>query len=96
MDIFTKSISNFKKGVLGKRSQENSLDILCYHLAKVKNNSEHFNVPVCKYLELYTLCPESFENIPILFQGADLFFSNQNDLRLPKMGSKQSVTGSTL
>ena len=38
-----------------------------------------------------TLRPESSENIPILFQGADLYFSNQNDLRNPKMGSKQSV-----
>ena len=40
---------------------------------------------------LYTLRPESSENIPILFQRADLCFSNQNDLRNPKMGSKQSV-----
>ena len=38
-----------------------------------------------------SLRPESSENIPILFQGADLYFSNQNDLRNPKMGSKQSV-----
>ena len=42
------------------------------------------------------LCPESSENIPILLQEADLCFSNQNDLRNPKMGSKQSVTGPTL
>jgi hypothetical protein len=41
---------------------------------------------------IHTLCPESSENIPILFQGADLHFSNQNDLKNPKMGSKQSVT----
>ena len=33
---------------------------------------------------------ESSENIQILFQGVDLYFSNQNDLRNPKMGSKQS------
>ena len=39
----------------------------------------------------YTLRPESSENILILLQGADLYFSNQNDLRNPKMGSKQSV-----
>ena len=38
-----------------------------------------------------SLRPESSENIPILFQGADLYFSNQNYLRNPKMGSKQSV-----
>ena len=38
-----------------------------------------------------SLRPESSENIPILLQGADLYFSNQNDLRNPKMGSKQSV-----
>ena len=42
-------------------------------------------------LEYITLRPESSENIPILFQGADLYFSNQNDLRNPKMGSKHSV-----
>ena len=42
-----------------------------------------------------TLCPESSENIPILFQGADLYFSNQNDLRNPKMGSKQSISDPT-
>ena len=42
-----------------------------------------------------TLCPESSENIPILFQGADLHFSNQKDLRNPKIGSKQSVTDAT-
>ena len=41
------------------------------------------------------LCPESSENIPILLQEADPYFSNQNDLRNPKMGSKQSVTGPT-
>ena len=41
------------------------------------------------------LCPEGSENIPILFQGADLYFSNQNNLRNPKMGSKQSVTDAT-
>ena len=43
--------------------------------------------------ELYSLRPEGAENIPILLQGADLYFSNQNDLRNPKMGSKQSITG---
>ena len=37
------------------------------------------------------LCPESSENIQILFQGAETYFSNQNDLRNPKMCSKQSV-----
>ena len=42
-----------------------------------------------------SLRPESSENIPILFQGADLYFSNQNDLRNPKMGSKQSVVVAT-
>ena len=42
-----------------------------------------------------SLCPEGSENIPILFQGADLYFSNQNNLRNPKMGSKQSVTDAT-
>ena len=41
------------------------------------------------------LRPEGSENIPILFQGADLHFSNQNDLRNSKMGSKQSVTDAT-
>ena len=41
------------------------------------------------------LRPESSENIPILLQEADPYFSNQNDLRNPKMGSKQSVTGPT-
>ena len=39
----------------------------------------------------YTLRPEGSENIPILLQEVDLYFSNQNDLRNPKMGSKQSV-----
>ena len=39
--------------------------------------------------KLYIITTSS-ENIPILFQGADLYFSNQNDLRNPKMGSKQS------
>ena len=43
-----------------------------------------------------SLRPESSENIPILLQEADPYFSNQNDLRNPKMGSKQSVTGATL
>ena len=42
-----------------------------------------------------TLCPESSENIPILLQEADLYFSNQNDLRNPKMGSKQSIPCAT-
>ena len=42
-----------------------------------------------------TLRPESSENIPILLQEADPYFSNQNGLRNPKMGSKQSVTGPT-
>ena len=40
--------------------------------------------------KMFTLRLESSENIPILFQGANLNFSNQNDLRNPKMGSKQS------
>ena len=44
---------------------------------------------------LYTLRPESSENIPIRLQEADLYFSNQNDLRNPKMGSKQSVVVAT-
>ena len=44
------------------------------------------------YLHLCsTLRPESSENIPILFQGLDLYFPNQNDLRNPKLGSKQLV-----
>ena len=41
------------------------------------------------------LRPESSENIPIRLQEADLYFSNQNDLRNPKMGSKQSVVVAT-
>jgi hypothetical protein len=41
------------------------------------------------------LRPEGSENIPILFQGADLDFSNQNDLRNPKMNLKQSVPVAT-
>ena len=41
------------------------------------------------------LCPEGSENIPILLQEADPYFSNQNGLRNPKMGSEQSVTGPT-
>ena len=45
--------------------------------------------------KMFTLRLESSENIPILFQGANLNFSNQNDLRNPKMGSKQSVTDAT-
>ena len=49
------------------------------------------NTTFYRQRRLYSLCPESSENIPILFQGADLYFSNQNDLRNPKMGSKQSV-----
>jgi len=52
--------------------------------------------PMPPYFCHITLCPESSENIPILLQEADLCFSNQNDLRNPKMGSKQSVTGPTL
>ena len=42
-----------------------------------------------------SLRPESSENIPILFQGADLDFSNQNDLNNLKMSSKQSVPDAT-
>jgi hypothetical protein len=42
-----------------------------------------------------SLRPESSESIPILLQEADLDFSNQNDLRNPKMGSKQSVVVAT-
>ena len=42
-------------------------------------------------VNLSALRPESSENILILFQGADLYFSNQNDLRNPKIDSKQSV-----
>ena len=42
------------------------------------------------------LRPEGSENIPILLQEADLYFSNQNDLRNPKMGSKQSVVVPTV
>jgi hypothetical protein len=42
-----------------------------------------------------TLRPESSENIPILLQEADLYLSNQNDLRNPKMGSKHTVVGAT-
>ena len=38
-----------------------------------------------------SLCPESSENIPILFQASDLCFLNQNYIRNPKMGSKQSI-----
>ena len=53
------------------------------------------NVLIIKNLKtvcpLHTLCPESSENIPILLQEANPYFSNQNDLRNPKMGSKQSV-----
>ena len=44
-------------------------------------------------IRIQALCPESSENIPILLQEADLYISNQNDLRNPKMGSKQSITG---
>ena len=40
-----------------------------------------------------TLCPESSENIPILFQVSDLCFENQNCIRNPKIGSEQSITG---
>ena len=43
-----------------------------------------------------SLRPEGSENIPILLQEADLYFSNQNDLRNPKMGSKQSVVVPTV
>jgi hypothetical protein len=43
------------------------------------------------YVVHMSLRPESSENISILFQGADLYFSNQNDLRNPKISSKQSV-----
>ena len=39
----------------------------------------------------FTLCPESSENIPIMFQETDLCFPKQNVPRNPKMGSKQSV-----
>ena len=46
--------------------------------------------------ECTTLRPEGSENIPILLQEADLYFSNQNDLRNPKMGSKQSVVVPTV
>ena len=42
-----------------------------------------------------SLRPEDAENIPILFQGTDLDFLNQNDLRNPKISSKQSVTDAT-
>ena len=42
-----------------------------------------------------SLRPESSENIPVLHQEADLHFSNQNNLRNPKMGSKQSIVVAT-
>ena len=45
---------------------------------------------------IYALRPEGSENITLGFQVSDLCFYNQNDLRNPKMGSKQSVTGPTL
>ena len=47
------------------------------------------------FIPFFALRPESTENIPILLQEADLDFSNQNDLRNPKMGSKQSIVGAT-
>ena len=45
--------------------------------------------------DLSSLRPEGSENIPILVQGTDLDFSNQNDLRNPKMSSKQSIPDAT-
>ena len=39
-----------------------------------------------------SLCPEGLENIQCRHLGADPHFSNQNDLRNPKMGSNQSFT----
>ena len=50
----------------------------------------HVSLWLLKNLE-ETLRPEGSENIPILLQEIDLYFSNQNDPRNPKMGSKQSV-----
>ena len=61
-------------------------------LPRIKNRVPVSLVPP---ISLLPLCPESSENIPILFQGVDLHFSNQNDPRNPKMGSKQSVTDVT-
>ena len=57
---------------------------LIIYVIKDSNSNSHF-----------ALRPESSENIPILLQGADPYFSNQNDLRNPKMGSKQSIIGAT-
>ena len=53
------------------------------------------NKSVIQLPHMPPLRPESSENIPILLQEADLYFSNQNDLRNPKMGSKQSVVVAT-
>ena len=41
----------------------------------------------------YSLRPEGAENIPLGSQVSDLCFYNQNCIRNPKMGSKQSITG---
>ena len=50
-----------------------------------------WNGKILILIECTPLRPESSKNIQILFQGAELYFSNQNDLRNPKMCSKQSV-----
>ena len=60
------------------------------------NGTEIADCTVSTYYKLnlyHTLCPESSVNIPILFQVSDLCFLNQNCIRNPKMGSKQSITG---
>ena len=49
----------------------------------------------CQIYKDISLRPESSENIPIHLQEADPYFSNQNDVRNPKMDSKQSVVVAT-
>ena len=72
-----------------------------HHTALLLTQQEE-NLPSAKEMyynrtdyNVIPLRPESSENIPIRLQEADLYFSNQNDLRNPKMGSKQSVVVAT-
>ena len=44
-----------------------------------------------KFIMPLSLRLEGAENIPLGFQVSDLCFKNQNCLRNPKMGSKQSI-----
>ena len=66
------------------------INSILFSLTKTKSLDTLDHFYIYEVIEVHTLRPESSENIPILLQEAHLHFSNQNDLRNPKLGSKQS------